>query len=365
VDPDAQTITVGGGVLLGELYTALASHDVITPLGECVRVGVAGLTLGGGFSLLSRSLGLACDNLLGATVVLASGDVLRCSESENTELLWALRGAGNGNFGVVTSLTLRAHPISPTVAYARVLWPLEQAVDVLSAALPMFTGSAPDGLNAVFELDASPGRAPMLIGVGVYNGPADEGAHLLAPFAALGTPAKVVAQAEKYATLIPHSFTQPARLDDHAHNYFKSGFVCGVVPADALKLLVAGVANAPTHDNVMGNAVNFELASGAVIRRAPADTAFIHRHEAVNVAILPCWSGAEFGMDPVEKQWADDLHAQLKGYLSGEMYQNYVDRELAGPLDAYYGDNLPRLRAIKRQYDPGNLFGFAQGISPA
>ena len=133
IDPSATSIRVRGAVLLQELVRKLGATDHMVPVGECMPVGLPGLALGGGFGLLGRTLGLTCDNILGARVVTADGEVLTVSESEHPDLFWALRGAGGGNFGVVTQLTMRLHRIPRALAYAQVFWPMADAAGPMSS----------------------------------------------------------------------------------------------------------------------------------------------------------------------------------------------------------------------------------------
>ena len=360
IDAGAKTVTVGAGVLLGTLYEALGKTGLMVTAGECLDVGVSGITLGGGFSLLSRSLGLACDNLLAATIVTADGEVLYCDDSASADLLWALRGAGGGNFGVVTWLTLRVHAVD-TVAYARVLWPLDQAVDVLAQAIPMFGGDAPDGVDGFLSLEALPGPTRVLGAFAVYNGPPDRGAVLLKPLLALGTPLKASSGTDRYVNLMK-AIPDPPMC---THDYYKSGFIAGAIPRSALQLIVDRFAAAPEKGDSIMNLIAFDFAGGAINRVAPMDTAFVHRRSAVLLAIIAAWTSAEFGGNPEEKQWADDLYAVLQPVFTGFVYQNYPDRALEDPLAAYYGENLPRLRLLKQKYDPDNVFRFPQGLTPS
>ena len=132
---------VGAGARLGEVYQALQEHDLAIPGGTCPPVGVAGLTLGGGLGILGRRYGVTSDHLIGAEIVLADGRLLECDDHHNEELFWALRGAGAGNFGVVTTLVFRAVPAPPVTANMHLAWPYEQAAAVVG---PGSGGPRPD-----------------------------------------------------------------------------------------------------------------------------------------------------------------------------------------------------------------------------
>src|ERR1019366_1042044 len=192
VDQLAMTATVGTGVILQELYERLGPTGLMVPVGECLNVGIGGITLGGGISIMGRSLGLTLDNLLSATVVTADGTVVSASESEHPELFWGLRGAGAGNFGVVTSMTFRLHPIPASVAFAQTMWLLDSAADVLTEALQFYESEAPDAVDSLFSFFQLPGTAPTLVMgmLGVYNGPSNEGTAILQRLTNLRTPLK-------------------------------------------------------------------------------------------------------------------------------------------------------------------------------
>jgi FAD/FMN-containing dehydrogenase len=360
---DAKTMTaqVGAGVVLQELVEELAPTDFMMPVGECLPVGLTGLALGGGFGLLSRSLGLACDNILEATMVTAHGLVVTANEHVNPDLYWALRGAGGGNFGVVTSLTMRLHQIPPAVAYATVVWPVAQAQQVLNTLLPYFATEAPDQLDAVFSMLPMQGGERSIGTMAVYNGPPDKAPAFLDRLTGIGTPSISKSGTMPYAKLLLGIPNQAADI----HDYYKSGFVTGVLPEDAVQTAVEGFARARELAPTMMNMVAFELAGGAINRVAPTATAFVHRRHTLLMSIVATWSGAPGVPDPAEKRWADGLYSGMLPYFSGEVYQNYPDLELPDPGRAYYGENLERLRTIKRQFDPENVFRFPQGISPA
>lgn len=360
IDAKAMTAQVGAGVVLQELVEELAPTDFMLPVGECLPVGLAGLALGGGFGLLSRSLGLACDNILEATVVTAHGLVVTANEHINPDLYWALRGAGGGNFGVVTSLTMRLHRMPPAVAFAMVVWPEAQAQQVLNSLLPYFAAEAPDQLDAVFSMLPMQGAERAIGTLAVYNGPPDQATAFLDRITGIGTPISSKTGTMPYSRLLLGIPNQAADI----HDYYKSGFVTGVLPEEAVATVVEGFARARESTPTMMNMVAFELAGGAINRVAPTATAFVHRRHTLLLSIVATWTGAPGVADSAEKRWADGLYARVLPYFSGEVYQNYPDLELPDPCRTYYGENLERLRGIKREFDPDNLFRFPQGIAP-
>ena len=361
IDPKAPSVRVRGAVLLQDLISHLGPTGFMVPVGECMPVGLPGLALGGGFGLLSRTLGLTCDNILGARVVTAEGEILAVTETEHPDLLWALRGAGGGNFGVVTQLTMRLHKIPPALAAAQIFWPLEQAADVLKATIADFAGTAPDELDALISMLPMPGGKRALGMLAVYHGSAAVGTKALARLIGRGTPSMHKVSTGPYYKLLLSLPNQAAGI----HDYYKSGFVTGRLPDAAIELLVDRFARTDEYGQSIENMVMFELAGGAINVVPPTATAFVHRTHTLLLSLVATWKGDPDDRDRPEKRWADDLHRDLAPYYSGEVYQNYPDRDLANPLRAYYGKNLPRLKAIKRRYDPENVFRFAQGIPPA
>jgi len=366
IDSGGMTVEVGPGARMGALYKALSPTNLMVPLGECMQVGAGGLALGGGFSLLSRSLGLTCDNLLEARVVLADGSGVTASPTEHPHLFWALRGAGGGNFGVVTSLRFRLHQLEPTLYAGMVIWPLDQAAEVLTASLEYFASDAPPELNAVFMLSPlpPPSTEKAFATVAVYNGPASVGATIVPKVTGLGKPMHSSTGVQPFATLVQRDFPSLSGI----HDYYKSGFVTGALPAEGARLLVDHFAETPpagpssATEAAPSNGIGFELAGGA-INAVPEDaTAFVHRSHSALISFLATWHGPRGSTDCAEVRWADALHREMQPYFSGGVYQNYPDRSLPEPLAAYYGTNLPRLKEVKARYDPEEVFRFPQGI---
>ncbi len=361
VDSRAMTVQVGAGVVLQQLVEKLGPTNFMTPVGECLPVGLSGFALGGGFGLLSRSVGLGCDNILEATVVTADGLVVAASERVNPDLFWAIRGAGGGNFGVVTSLTMRLHSIPPALSFATVMWPIDQAEQVLNTALPYFANEAPDELNAVFSMLPFNGSQRAIGTLAVYNGSPDQAKASLSRLTGIGKPTKSTVSTVPYSKVLLGIPNQAADI----HDYYKSGFVMGVLPEAGVAAAVQGFLSAPEKAPTMMNMVAIELAGGAINRVAPTDTAFVHRRHTLLLSIVATWAGPAGVPDPPEKHWADGVYQSMLPFFSAEVYQNYPDLDLADPLRAYYGENLGRLRTIKRSFDPDNVFRFPQGISPA
>jgi FAD/FMN-containing dehydrogenase len=359
VDPIGQSARVGAGVVVRDLINTLGPTGLVVPVGECKVVGIAGLALGGGFGLLSRSLGLTCDSLLEARVATAGGQILIASESEHPDLFWALRGAGGGSFGVVSQLTFRLHTIVPEITYAHVVWPRTEAAAVLRCLLPFLTEEA-DGLTALISMFPVPQAEPVLGALAVYNGPKDHGQAVLSRLCAFGQHAKSTIKCTPYHRLV----TSIAELRPRTHYQFKSGFVTGHLPNEAVELIVERFAEAPQNTPNSECMVMFEFAGGAVNRIPRSATAFMHRHHTFLLSIVSTWRGPTGWPNSAGPTWAARLYSDLQGYLSDEAYQNYPDLDMSNWPLAYYGDGLERLSQIKTRYDPDNVFRFPQSIKP-
>jgi FAD/FMN-containing dehydrogenase len=324
VEPTAALATIGAGARLASVYRGLHEYGLTIPAGCGPTVGIAGLTLGGGLGLLGRRYGLTCDRLVAATVVLADGNVLTCDAERESDLFWALRGAGGGQFGVVTSLVFNAVP-SPTATRFKLTWPRGRAAEVISA-WQSWAPDAPDELTASLTVNANH--------VQVF------GATLTAfdpgPLATLAPEIDLLAGLTWPELKAGLSEGGPDNRIIHS----KSEFFRDPLPPDAItQLLNAGCE------------LNF-TPMGGVYNRVPVDaTAFAHRTER----FLLEHAGPD--RNAVRRSWSI-AHA----YASGGVYPNFPDPDLTDAHTSYHGPNFPRLRDIKAKYDPSNVFHFPQSL---
>jgi FAD/FMN-containing dehydrogenase len=356
VDPAARRVRAQGGATLGELDAATQRFGLATPLGVVTATGIAGLTLSGGIGWLRRTHGLAADNLLAADVVTADGQLVRASEDENPDLLWALRGGG-GSFGVVTAFEYRLHPIGPDVFFALVLYPGERAADILRFVDELVARAGDDVspiaiLGRVPHAEAFPSEAHGRPYVGVaamYAGDAAEGEQALAPVRALGDPIVDL------SGVMPYVEAQAVLDEDYPDGwryYWKSVDLDELGDA-ALDRLVAAAAEAPSDHST----IDVWFHGGAMGRVGPEETAF-GRRPAYLIGIEANWED-ETGSD-ANVAWARETVSQLRPFSDGGGYLNFPGffEEGEEQLRASYGSrNYERLVALKRRYDPGNRLG--------
>ena len=368
-----EVATVGAGVRLGELYDTLAEHGLTIPAGCGPSVGIAGLTLGGGLGILGRKHGLTCDHLLGAQVVLADGRVVECDEHHDGELFWALRGAGGGHFGVVTSLVFRTLP-APAATVFQLTWPPAAAAAVVQA-WQAWAPDAPDELDATLRLTAHGAgeRPPGVEVVGtVLDGEADAAELLGDLVGRVGV--DPVAESRRH---LPHRAAKryleglgsvedrersgPEQPPQPSHLYTKSEFfrrpLAGGTVAALIEHLTQGLAAGQSRE------VDFLPWAGAY-NRVPADaTAFAHRSERFLVQHL-VMIGADAA--PAERAAARDWLARswelVNPWGSGGVYPNFPDPDLQDWARAYHRTNYERLRRVKAAYDPGGFFRFHQSL---
>jgi FAD/FMN-containing dehydrogenase len=365
---DGSRVTVGAGVRVGQLAAALAPGERLVPAGSCPSVGLVGAALGGGFGSHGRQHGLTCDRLVAAEVVLADGRVVHVDAAREPDLFWALRGAGGGNFGVVTSATFETVPSVPRT-HVRCAWPLSAAPTLLRHWLE-WAPSAPDDVSVELvlvstdQLDEEPevmlvGACPSTESLADLVDRAGEprlteAKRLGAADAALlhATPASAVAHDPDTIPLTQH---RPGMMSA------KTEFFTRPVPEDAIMALVAHVAE----NRVFGEfrQVAFTPWRGAYGRVPPDATAFVHRAPAYLVkhtVLLGPNGAARRGGDALG--WLTDSWATLHPWGTGGTYPNFPDPALTDFMTAYYGANAARLRAVKAHYDPDDVFRFAQSI---
>jgi hypothetical protein len=351
VDPARRTVRAEPGVTWGEFDHETQAFGLATTGGIVPTTGIAGLTLGGGLGYLMRRFGLACDNLLSVDIVTADGELRTASTTENAELFWGLRGGG-GNFGVVTSLEYRLHPVGPLVLGGFVFHPRAVAKDALRF-YAQFTRTAPDELTTYFAFATSPEGQPVVVFITCYSGLLDQGEEVLRPLRQFGTPLADTVSAMPYTALqtLAGPLYPPGRL-----NYWKSSFLTQLDDA-AFETLIAQFQMVPSPYSAMA----LEQLGGAVSRVGADETAFSQRTIPYSLIITSEWE------DPAATDrnvsWTRECWAAMRPFESEAAYVNYLDADEQDRTRASYaGRTYERLVALKNQYDPSNLFRHNQNI---
>ncbi len=366
VSVSAGVATVGAGARLGDIAGALARHRLAIPTGCGDNVGIAGLTLGGGLGILGRSHGLTCDKLLAAQVVLADGRVIDCDEHHEPELFWALRGAGGGNFGVVTSLTFGTVPARAATIF-RLTWPRCHASRVI-AAWQDWAPAGPDELAASLLVTAPVGGdRPVTVTVsGAMAGTEADAERLLGDLAARAGADPATAslrhlpfwEAKRHLAVILPGDDRPL-----AHSFTKSEFFARPLPRRAIADLVGTLELGRIASE--SRELDFTPWGGAYNRVPPHATAFAHR-DALFLLKHSVTVGAEAGAArrAAARRWLARSWASVHPCGTGGVYPNFPDPDLDKWPRAYHGKNYPRLLSVKASYDPEGFFRFPQSLPP-
>jgi FAD/FMN-containing dehydrogenase len=372
VDRSAGTARVAGGSLLIDVYATLARHGVTIPAGSCPTVGISGLTLGGGIGLSGRKLGLTCDNLLEVEMVTADGEVVTANERDNPDLFWASRGGGGGNFGIVTDLEFRVHPVGKVAIY-NFEWPWRDARAVFDA-WQRWAPQAPDELFSICKLQSLPSKGgrtqPSVTSFGQFFGAPADLETVLEPLLRAAAPSKRALtampflQAQVLWAGCESSAASCVRETKRAAYMAKSDYVTALFSSDAVDTMVRWIEKWPGSSSPSGAAIQMDASGGAINRVPEEATAFIHRDDLFHCQYLAYWDG----QDPsrvvdANLAWIGDFYADMRPFVSGFAYQNYIDPDLDSWEDAYYGDVYQRLQQVNETYDPANVFSFDQAVS--
>jgi FAD/FMN-containing dehydrogenase len=362
VDPAARTARAAGGLLWSEFDRATQPFALATTGGIISHTGIGGLTLGGGLGHLMRKHGLTVDNLLSVDLVTADAERMHVDAETEPELFWGLRGGG-GNFGIATSLEYRLHPVGPLVLGGPIVWPLEQAPQVLRF-IRDFAPEAPDELGftiAIFRappmpfLPAERYGTPVLALVLAWAGDVAEGERAIAPLRALGTPLGEMVRPIPYVAL-------QSMLDGGAphgrHYYWKAHRIPALSDA-VIETVLAQTETLPTPFSQIA----IWAVGGAVSRVAPDTTAVGEREVGFEVNINAAWPPP----DPNGERhiaWVREGWELLRPHSVG-VYANFLSDEGATGLEAAYRGRLQRLTAVKDRYDPENVFRLNANIPPS
>jgi FAD/FMN-containing dehydrogenase len=360
VDPANRTARAEGGATWGDFNAATHAFGLATTGGIVSTTGVGGLTLGGGIGYLSRRCGLSCDNLVSADVVTADGRFLVASEQEHPDLFWALRGGG-GNFGVVTSFEFRLHPIKDIYA-GPIFFELADGREVLRFYRE-FIADAPEELGAFPAFQIAPPlpfipedrHGDTFIGiVTCWSGPLEQGERVLAPIRQV---APVVAELVGPMPYPAINRAFDALVPPGLQHYWKANFVTELSD----EIIEAHLAHGPKVPAV-SSTVHIYPINGACHRVAPDATAFAYRDANFATVIAGMWPDPADNRDNIE--WVRSYYDATAPYSEEGGYINFMDGDDQDRIRVNYGRNYERLVAVKRRYDPGNLFHLNQNIRP-
>lgn len=360
IDTQRRTIRAGSGLRAGDVVSALAEHGLVLPLGDTASVGLGGLTLGGGIGYLVRKFGLTIDDLLAAEIVTADGARLEVSDRKNPDLFWGIRGGG-GNFGVVTSFLFRVHPLDEVYG----------GMIVLPATPETLTGfiqaaqAASEDLSAIINVMPAPpmpflpeeAHGKMVImATMIYAGEVEDGEQAVAPFRALAAP---------YADMLrPMRYHEIYSVEDSAGG--------GAPPCVAMRplfldsfdrddaaLILEGLTSA---EGTFMTAAQLRVLGGAMGRVPVEATAFAHRNAGILLQLVALYGDP--ADTPRQEAWVAGFAASLRQENTGA-YVNFLGPGgEAEARAAYPGATWDRLQAVKKRYDPDNLFRLNHNIPP-
>ena len=352
IDPARRVARAQAGLNLGEFDRETQKYGLATTLGVATTTGISGLTLGGGYGYLAGKYGLACDNLTRAEIVTADGKIQECSADQNPELFWGLRGAG-ANFGVVTELEYTLHPVH-TVLGGPIFYPLGS--DVFHF-YDEFSRNAPDELTLLGGVITGPNGEPAFATIACYCGDPAAGERLIRPLRTFGTPIADLIQQRPYVEM--QSLFDP--MNPPRRHYYNKAHNISKIDDAAIDTVLHHMGKVPT----LNSGMLLQQLHGAATRVPESDTAFPHRSDHHVAWIFP------MSDDPADDarmiQWGREFWVAMKSFADRAVYVNALEDALeAGerPVREVYGANYERLRALKRKYDPSNLFSQNTNINP-
>jgi len=345
VDADARRARAGGGALLGTLDSTALEQGLVTTAGVVSHTGVGGYTLGGGFGRLNRKYGLTVNNVTGATIVTADGQIRTVSAGNEPDLFWAIRGGG-GNFGVVTEFEYQLHPFDRNVLSGNIIWPMDQARDVLEHYAEN-AASYSDEMYIGPMLAQVPELGDAIVIDVVYNGNPAQGERELAPLRAVGAPLADTVTVQDYMAL---QTSNDVAFAHGIRSYAKNGMV-----SEWTQGLVDTLLDAYNPRLFIAN----HVAGGAVSRVGETDTAFPHRNVEIMLVFVSIWTDP--AQDSEMRAETRAVYDAVAPYMGGYYDNIEFDRDAA---TGNYGPTYERLSRVKGRYDSGNLFRMNSNIEP-
>lgn len=366
VDPTKRTAKAGGGVLWGELDAATQRYGLATPGGVYSKTGIAGLTLGGGFGWLRNKFGLSCDNLIGAEVVTADGQLLHVSETENADLLWGLRGGG-GNFGIVTHFEYQLHSVGPEVMFVFVMHNAETVEDMTRAVRLYrdFSETAPDEVSTIMALGQVPPdehfpedlhlKRFALFGA-LYAGAVEAGKEVVQPLLDFDEPLL------DFSGVMPYVEAQQAFDEDYPDGlrYYWKSLNLESLSDEAINRIVEHARKQPSPFST----TDIWHIGGVVKQPSAQESAFFGRHATFLLSPEANW--IEEADDDVNITWLRSFVDDMQTFSDGSRYLNFAGFQEEGDamMQDSFGTQYQQLVELKRKYDPNNLFRLNQNIKP-
>ena len=366
VDPIGRRVRAGGGVTIGELDAATQPFGLAVPMGVVSPTGIAGLTLGGGFGWLSRKYGMSAENLIAAEVVTADGRIVHASETENSDLLWGLRGGG-GNFGIVTSFEYTAHPVGPDVMLVFVFH--DGSGDNMKRAIQFyrdFSASSPEEVSGLLATGIVPPdehhypvelhNRPFVLFAAMYVGPTQLGQRILQPLIDFGKPLL------DFSGVRP--FVEAQQMFDAEYpnglRYYWKSLNLAELNDEIIDRIVKHARLQPSPFST----IDLWPIGDVLNRPGAANRAFDGRQ--AKFLINPEANWVEPADDEANIAWARNILADLEEFSDGGRYLNFAGFQEEGNamMRGAFGDRYQRLLALKRKYDPQNLFRLNQNINP-
>lgn len=358
LDPGSETVTVGAGASLGTVYKALKDTGFAFAAGSCPTVGVAGHALGGGFGLLGRIYGLTCDNLLSINIVTADSQMLTADAQHEPDLFWACRGGGGGSFGIATGFSFRVQPLSQVLVFG-VTWTLAKSKAArLFKAWQQWAPATSNQITSIMKVGSRSDGKLSLRCIGQSTGSESALRGELDGLLALGQPSSpLTINTLEFFDAVDHFSGGWAYETD----YFKakSDYVVNGLSDNGIEALLQALKGAPAGQIV----ALCDAYGGAIANVASSASAFPHRdQQTFCIQYFSSWTRA--ADTPQRLTNMSKAYAAMRPHVPGACYVNYCDLDLPDWAMSYWGANLSRLRQIKSQYDPNNIFRHAQSVQP-
>lgn len=345
---------VQAGIRVGMLVRMLAKEGYLAPFGDSSTVGIGGISTGGGITAIQRTVGLISDNILAATIVDANGEILEVSENDHPDLFWAIRGGGGGNFGIITCYKFKIHPAPNRVGIFQIIWPWEQLNQVIDA-WQKWAPTVDVRLGTILEVSSK--TAGLNRSQGIFLGSEAELKRLIRPLEVVGTPIKIFV--DEVTLLEAIDFWAPNEpLFDDQYTTWTSAWMEELMPENGIDAIRCFLEKAKGTETGL-----FLLNSGGAMNRVPPHaTAFFWRDTKYYFELDASWTDEREAQKNI--RLVEQTREELRPYITGS-YVNVPDLGIKNYGQEYYGDNFARLRRIKSEYDPHNVFNFIQSIPPA